>query len=405
MKATYRNIMRAVLETPWAIEESYLAVIVEVLSLRLTGERFSDEELQARVGNGSKRTPGSSVNGGATAVIPIMGTIMPRADSFANLSQAGTSMQAFQRELAAAVKDPDVANILLEIDSPGGQVDLVPEAAADIRAARQSKPIVAIANTKAASAAYYLGSQATEFVVTPSGQVGSIGVFAAHDDLSKALEMQGVSTTLISAGKYKTETSSLGPLTDEARAAVQERVDAIYQQFTSDVAKGRRVPVDSVRNGFGEGRMMNAKMALREGMVDAIETLDATVARMAKGGGIIVKDPDAADDATGDPADAGARAGLQPASFSAALRRTLGDVDELVADARRLTDVRERNRLTGSKREQFRALADALGDVDEARSAIVALLEDTDPDRPDPDAVAIVAAHSARLAKTRGVSA
>jgi ClpP class serine protease len=57
----------------------------------------------------------------------------------------------------------------------------------------------------AASAAYWIATAADEVVVTPSGQVGSIGVFATHEDISKALDMEGIKVSLISAGKYKTE--------------------------------------------------------------------------------------------------------------------------------------------------------------------------------------------------------
>ena len=127
----------------------------------------------------------------------------------------------------------------MNVDSPGGLIDLVPETAALIRTVRETKPVIAVANTYAASAAYWLASQASDLVVTPSGEVGSIGVYMPHLDVSGWEEQQGVKTTLISAGKYKTERSPFEPLSDEAAAAMQDTVDKYYGMFTYGVAVGR----------------------------------------------------------------------------------------------------------------------------------------------------------------------
>jgi ClpP class serine protease len=89
---------------------------------------------------------------------------------------------------------------------------------------------------------------------------------------------EGVKTTLISAGKYKTEGNPYEPLSDEARAAMQAMVDDYYGMFTRAVAKGRGVSVDAVRNGFGEGRMVSASQAVKNGMADRVATLDQVLA-------------------------------------------------------------------------------------------------------------------------------
>ncbi len=194
----------------------------------------------------------------------------------------GTSTECFGAMFAQAVADPNVAAIVINVDSPGGTVSGVPELAAQINAARGTKPIVAVANGMAASAAYWLASQADEIVVTPSGEVGSIGVFCAHFDESGALEQAGVKPTLISAGKYKVEGNPFGPLTDEALASIQSRVDDLYAMFTSDVAKARAMPVDRVRGrAFGEGRMLGAKRSVNSGMADRVGTLSETIGRLS----------------------------------------------------------------------------------------------------------------------------
>ena len=183
-------------------------------------------------------------------------------------------MGAFRSALA----DPDIGSIIIDIDSPGGQVDGLTEAAAEIRAGREQKPVITVAST-AASAAYWLGSQASEFVVTPSGWVGSIGVRSAHEDMSGYYEQKGIKVTEISAGKYKTEGSPFGPLTEETRAYFQGIVDGHNAMFLADIAKGRNVPIETVRSGYGEGRMLLAKDAKKAGMVDRIDTLDGVIRR------------------------------------------------------------------------------------------------------------------------------
>jgi capsid assembly protease len=279
----YEQVLAAAMEKPWAILPAKLALIAEVIALRISDRRFTDEEIDARIGAKPKR---SGTQTGSVQVIPVYGSIIPRGSSFNDVSGGqATSMEEFIQVLDQAAADSNVTSILLDIDSPGGQVDMLPEAAAAMRRARNQKPVVAVANTMAASAAYWLGSQASELVITPSGEVGSIGVFALHNDLSKQLEMVGITPTIIKAGKYKTELSPLQPLSEEAQAAAQANVDTYYNMFVRDVALGRGVPVNEVRGGFGEGRMVVAKEAVQKGMADRVDTFDNTLARLMRSTG------------------------------------------------------------------------------------------------------------------------
>lgn len=217
------------------------------------------------------------------AVIPLRGLIMPRA-SLLSLLFGGGGLQLFRAAFRQALTDDDISAILIDVDSPGGRVDLVPETAREIRAARGTKPIVAVSNVMAASAAYYIASQADELHVTPSGEVGSIGVFVLHEEFSKMDERLGITTTLIRAGKYKAEGNPFEPLSDEAREAIQERVNEYYDMFVEDVAAGRGVSTDEVRGGFGEGRMITAKRAVDMGMADRVGTFEEAIAALAERG-------------------------------------------------------------------------------------------------------------------------
>lgn len=275
----YQHVARLVFETPWAILPDRLAVISEFVRGRMEDGRLSAEEVQSRIGAGPATKP--MTMSGTVAVLPLFGVLTQRAGLMTEMS-GGTSLQGFSDSFAGALNDPSIDAILIDIDSPGGSTDLVPETAAQVRAARGVKPVFAIANTLAASAAYWIGSQAEGFVASPSAEVGSIGVIAAHDDFSAAQEAAGVKTTLVRAGKFKGDTSPFQPLSDEARAALQERVNQAYDMFVRDVANGRQVGENAVRNGFGEGRVVTAKDALAEGMIDRIDTFDATVARLLR---------------------------------------------------------------------------------------------------------------------------
>jgi ClpP class serine protease len=150
--------------------------------------------------------------------------------------------------------------------------------------ARTLKPIIACAQYQMCSAAYWVGSCATEIVAPVSALLGSIGVFAIHEDLSKALEQEGIKLTHISAGKYKTDGNSAEPLSDSARARIESHVAATYERMTADIALGRGITPAVVRASYGEGAVVTASEALAAGMVDRIATLDDTLARVLTSG-------------------------------------------------------------------------------------------------------------------------
>jgi signal peptide peptidase SppA len=221
---------------------------------------------------------------GGVAVLALRGLITP-ASSLLSLLFGGSAggLAGFRADLQAALDNDDARSILINVDSPGGLVDQVPETAAAILAARDDKPIVAVANTLAASAAYWLASQAHEVVTTTSGELGSIGVYQVHEDVSGALENDGVKVSIISAGRYKAEANPFEPLADEARDYQQQVVDDYYSQFVNAVAQGRGVDADDVRDGYGQGRVLTAKRAVNAGLADRVATYDQTFTRLAGG--------------------------------------------------------------------------------------------------------------------------
>lgn len=276
------------IEQPWAVRPELLPLI----SAHLRGDAGVD--LEGAVAGAApeeeespETTPeaarGVTASGGI-AILSLRGMIMPRGSLLQMLfGGGGGGLQAFRAGLRQAVASPDIGAIVIEIDSPGGSISLVTETAADIREARKEKTVIAVANVHAASAAYWLAAQASELVVTPSGRVGSVGVFMVHEDLSKRAEDLGVGLTLISAGKYKTEGHRFVPLSEEAREHFQEVADEGYAAFVADLAKGRDVSTTAVKRDFGEGRMVSAKAAVSAGMADRVDTLENVIGKLARG--------------------------------------------------------------------------------------------------------------------------
>ncbi|MGO7030643.1 S49 family peptidase [Rhizobium ruizarguesonis] len=278
-----QRVLRAFSSQAWFIEPHKAEEIIGMLELRAALGPRAEAYRESAASRSSQGTTSGPVD-----VLNLFGTICSRATALDDVSQQAVSLERFQKVFQEAAARPNNAGIVLNIDSPGGTIDLVPETVAMIRKARRSgRPIVAVANTYAASAAYWIACACDEIAVTPSGEVGSIGVYVLHQDMSKALEKAGVQMTFVKEGPRKAEGNILEPLSAEARSALQERVRDGYDMFVADVARGRRVSPNVVRadpekdkKHFGGGRMYGAKKAVQLGMADRVATLDETVARL-----------------------------------------------------------------------------------------------------------------------------
>jgi len=225
---------------------------------------------------------------GSLAVVPIFGPITKR-DSVLSLLFGGTSVNRLMARFAQIAADDSITTVLLNVDSPGGSVEGMPEVAAEIRKLREAKRVIALSNPLAASAAYWIAAQAETIIATPEALTGSIGVFAVHEDMSGMLEQVGIDVEYISSTPEKVEGNPTEALSDEARAHMQSLVDSAMDLFVADVAKGRSISAKTVRTDFGRGRVLDAKSAKAAGLVDRIATYTDTLARLtpAKRGGAI----------------------------------------------------------------------------------------------------------------------
>lgn len=284
---THHLLLTEFLVTPWALMPERLHAVAALLA-RWSQDIPANPDVLAAIGSDraareARRQAATAVSSGGIAVLPLYGVITQRGNLVDDVSGSGSvSTQQFAAALRQALADDAVSQILIDIDSPGGNVYGIAELADEIVGARAQKPIVAVANSLAASAAYWIGCSASQFYVTPSGEVGSIGVWQLHVDRSQALAAEGITPTLISAGKYKVEGNPYQPLDGDARDFLQTRVDDYYTSFTKAVARGRGVPVGQVREGMGQGRVLGAEAAREHGMVDGVASFDEVVRKMRR---------------------------------------------------------------------------------------------------------------------------
>lgn len=257
--------------TPLLIAPAKLDVIVSVLAPRLGLQAPPPAQLAI------PPPPSPAASSGDIAVIPVYGTLVKRTLGLDALSGL-TSYASLAQQLDAAVADPKVGAILLEIDSGGGEASGVFELGRQIRAASAIKPVWAIANDSAFSAAYALGASAQRLYLTETGGAGSIGVIALHVDQSAKDAADGLRYTSVTAGARKDDFSPHAPLSPEAHASLQAEVDRLYGVFTDHVAAMRGLDPQAVRDT--EAALFFGSQAVDAGLADGVQTLDATLAEL-----------------------------------------------------------------------------------------------------------------------------
>jgi capsid assembly protease len=286
----YGMIRQAMRSQLWAIQPEKLEQICAFLQLKAAGGSPSPELLAAIQADAAavqaRAQAVSAAGGGSVAVLPVYGLILYRGSSMGDISgPTATSVQKLTQQFRQALNDPNVKAIVFDVDSPGGTVEGVDELATEIRNARGQKKTIAVADHLMASAAYYLASACSEVVVSPSSLTGSVGVYCAHEDDSKYLEDLGVKISLVSFGENKTLGNSYEPLSDAARADMQDMVDQFGAMFEKAVAKGRKISQAKVHEAFGQGLCFTAQKAVKIGMADTVGTLDDVLGRYGVGAG------------------------------------------------------------------------------------------------------------------------
>lgn len=276
----------------WAMHDPVLRSLMAVLSRHADGQTISETELQQIVavrdrrmesraeGRPADEQEGLQVLDGGIALVPVQGVIAKYASQVNQVSQPrGTSTEAVSRSLREALGREDVRAILLDIESPGGAVSGVDELAEEIRSAREHKPVFAIADGMAASAAYWIGSQAQEFAATRGSSVGSIGVYTPIVDSSGAAAEDGVKVHLVRSAGGKGIGMPGVEVSESDLAEVQREVNAFAGLFVDAVAAGRGFGREKAEK-LADGRIYLGGEARKQGLIDMVASFEGFVAHI-----------------------------------------------------------------------------------------------------------------------------
>lgn len=264
----YPRLWSRLYNTPLAIGFDKLRVIEGVFRKHL------DEPHAALNRPASNGRSSYAVSDGGVAVISVQGTLVQRSSGL-DAESGLTSYARIGAEMRDALANTQVRAILMEIDSPGGEVAGLFDLADAIYQARDVKPVWAIANENAYSAAYAIASAAERINLPRSAGIGSIGVVAMHMDQSAKDAKQGYVYTPVFAGDRKIDGSEHFPLSDEARDSLQAEVDRLYGLFVSTVARNRNINPNAVR--ATEAGWLNPGEAVAGGFADGIATFAETL--------------------------------------------------------------------------------------------------------------------------------
>jgi signal peptide peptidase SppA len=254
---------------PWAITETALHTILEIAAR----ENESPQAVAAKLGRNLQNTYSVTERDGV-AIIPVTGPLFRYANLFTMISGA-SSYELIARDFTAALENPQIKGIILDIDSPGGEVNGVSELSNMVFAARGKKPVVAYASGDAASGAYWIASAADEIVVSETSALGSIGVVGMYQGKS------GKSAEAVEIVSSQSPHKRLDPTTDDGRSRLQIRIDSMADVFIETIARNRNVSAENVQNHYGGGDVMIGAKAVSAGLADRIGSLEGLITELS----------------------------------------------------------------------------------------------------------------------------
>lgn len=271
----YRHISALLFDQPWATTERALDSLIRRVEAAERREEIDLDAVSTKLGRPLDNTGNRVEMRDNVAVLDVNGPIFRYANIMTQVSGA-TSVELLARDFQTAVDNPRVSHILLNIDSPGGEIGGIADFAEIIHAS--SKPVTAFIDGLGASAAYWLASAAGKVYASNTSFAGSIGVVASLTDRSGAQERQGIKTYTIVSSQSPRKVND--PATDEGRAAIQEMVDSLGAIFVDTVAKYRAVSSKKVLSDFGKGFVHPARVAYTVGMIDGVTNYESLVAAL-----------------------------------------------------------------------------------------------------------------------------
>lgn len=275
-KLLLARLATRIFNTPLMITADKLQVILGVLGPRMGLSAGDGLEAVADFSVSERRR---EYSGDGIGVIPVYDTLVQRnggADAMSGL----TTYTEISAQFHEALSDSRIDTILFDVDSPGGEVGGVFDLVDEIYRARGTKPIYAIANECAFSAAYAIASAADRIFLPRTGSVGSIGIIAMHIDQSAYDAKEGYRYTAITAGARKNDFSPHSALSDEGLATAQNMVDQAYDLFCDTVARNRGIALSAVRNT--EAAIYYGQNAIKQCLADEIASYGEVIGALSK---------------------------------------------------------------------------------------------------------------------------
>lgn len=281
------HILAAMRSQPWAILPEYLTALEAIASRALDHpaivaiERDGHQDRMvhaiAEMGAPMSGTRTVAFRDGV-ASLPLFGPIFPRANMMTDMSGA-TSLATLAADFRKVEASPDVRQILIVSDSPGGLITDVHAFAAMIAAS--TKPVTVFVSGFCCSAAYHICSQAGQIIADPFAMIGSLGVAMAGQWQEEA-DANGNRQVIVTSSNAPDKRLDLS--TEEGQAKTRDMIDGVEEVFLSEVARGRKVDVSVVKRDFGRGGTMSARLAKEAGMIDRVEAggLQAVITQLSK---------------------------------------------------------------------------------------------------------------------------
>ncbi len=265
-KKPAKRALAALFADRWAIRPESLRQMIQIASR----ENLSREAIEAELGRPLDNTYTVTVRDGI-ARIPVAGPLFRYGNLFTECSGA-TSYEEMAREFMTALNDSQVKAIVLDVDSPGGEVNGCAEMAELVFNARGRKPIVAHISGDGCSAAYWLATAADSVIAGDTAVVGCIGVVATYIDFSKADQMLGIEEIEIVSSQ--TPNKRPDPAEDAGRAQIQRTIDHLAEVFITAIAKHRGVDAGVVQSDYGQGDVFVGAAAAAAGLIDGVATYE-----------------------------------------------------------------------------------------------------------------------------------
>lgn len=286
-QVSLHGLMDKLFNRPLAISPDYFQTLMGALAFRLNLQQVSlgneivtAEKLRLKAESFSGRERKSyQVTSDGVAVLPITGSLVHKYGYLQPYSGM-TGYDGIKARLHQALNDEDVSSILLDFDSPGGEVAGCFVLAREMQKLKGGKPIWSMFDELSTSAAFALASASDRRIITTTGYAGSVGVLTAHVDRSQMMEKNGLNVTLLHSGKHKVDGNGYEALPDDVRASIETELNSLRVEFAELVASGTKLSAKAVLDT--EAQVYRGAEAVTVGFADAVGTPAETLAELAE---------------------------------------------------------------------------------------------------------------------------